>query len=32
MKASENGLTRGTWVVARRLEMVAIAGRQWISW
>ena len=32
MEADKNGLTRGTCFVARRLEMVAIAGLLWISW
>ena len=32
MEAGEYGLTRGTRSVARRLEMVAIAGLLWISW
>ena len=32
MEASEYGLTRGTCFVARRLEVVAVAGLVWISW
>ena len=32
MKAGEYGLTRGTWLFARRLEVVAVAGLLWISW
>ena len=32
MKAGEYGLTRGTCFVARRVEMVAVAGLLWISW
>ena len=32
MEAGEYGLTRGTCFVARRLEMVAVAGLLWISW
>ena len=32
MKAGEFGLTRGTCFVARRLEVVAVAGLLWISW
>ena len=32
MKTGEYGLTRGTWVFARRLEVVAVAGLMWISW
>ena len=32
MEARENGLTRGTCSVARRLEVVAVAGLRWISW
>ena len=32
MEAGENGLTRGTCFVARRLEVVAVAGLKWISW
>ena len=31
-EACEYGLPRGTWFVARRLELVAVAGRLWISW
>ena len=32
MEAGECGLTRGTRFAARRLELVAVAGRLWISW
>ena len=32
MEACEHGLTRGTCFVARRLEVVAVAGLLWISW
>ena len=32
MEAGEYGLTRGTYFVARRLEVVAITGLLWISW
>ena len=32
MEAGEYGLTRGTCLVARRLEVVAVAGLLWISW
>ena len=32
MEAGEHGLTRGTCFVARRLEVVAVAGLLWISW
>ena len=32
MKAGEYGLARGTWVFARRLEVVAVAGLLWIQW
>ena len=32
MEAGEYGVTRGTCFVARRLEVVAIAGLLWISW
>ena len=32
VKAHEYGLTRGTCFVARRLELVAVAGLLWISW
>ena len=32
MEAGEYGLTRGTCFVARRLEVVAVAGMLWISW
>ena len=32
MEAGEYGLTRGTWVFAHRLEVVAVAGLLWISW
>ena len=31
-EACEYGLPRGTCFVARRLELVAVAGRLWISW
>ena len=32
MEAGEYGLTRGTWVFARCLEVVALAGLLWIQW
>ena len=32
MEAGEYGLTRGTCFVARRLEVVAVAGLLWVSW
>ena len=32
MEAGEYGLTRGTWVFARRLEVVAVAVLMWVSW
>ena len=32
MEAGEYGLTRGTRFVARRLEVVAVAGLLWVSW
>ena len=32
MEAGEYGLTRGTCIVACRLEVVAVAGLLWISW
>ena len=32
MEAGEYGLTRGTCFVARRREVVAVAGLLWISW
>ena len=32
MEAGEYGLTRGTWVFARRLEVIAVAGLLWIQW
>ena len=32
MEAGKYGLTRGTSFVARRLEVVAVAGLLWISW
>ena len=32
MDGGEYGLTRGTCFVARRLEVVAVAGLLWISW
>ena len=31
-EACEYGLRRGTCFVVRRLELVAVAGRLWISW
>ena len=31
-EACEYGLTRGTCFFARRLELVVVAGRLWISW
>ena len=31
-EAYEYGLPRGTCFVARRLELVAVTGRLWISW
>ena len=31
MEAGECGLTRGTCFFARRLEVVAVAGRMWVS-
>ena len=31
-EAREYGLPRGTYFVARRLELVAVARRLWISW
>ena len=31
-EAVKYGLTRGTCFVARRLEVVAVAGLLWISW
>ena len=31
-EACEYGLPMGTCFVARRLELVAVAGRLWISW
>ena len=31
MEAGEYGLTRGAWVFARRLEVVAAAGLLWIQ-
>ena len=31
-EAREYGLPRATCFVARRLELVAVAGRLWISW
>ena len=30
IEASEHGLARGPWCVARRLELVAVAGLMWI--
>ena len=32
MEAGGYGLARGTCFVARRLEVVAVAGLLWISW
>ena len=32
MEACEYGLTRGTRLVARRLEVITVAGLLWISW
>ena len=32
MEEGGYGLTRGTWVFARRLEVVAVTGLLWISW
>ena len=32
MEAGEYGLTRGTCFVARRVEVVAVAGLLWIWW
>ena len=32
IEAGEYGLARGTCFVARRLEVVAVAGPLWISW
>ena len=32
MEAGEYGLTRGTCVFARRLEVVAVAGMMWVLW
>ena len=32
MEAGDYRLTRETWVFARRLEVVAVAGRLWIQW
>ena len=32
MKAGEYGLTRGMCFVARRLDVVAVAGLPWILW
>ena len=32
MEAAVYGLTRGMCLVARRLEVVAVAGLLWISW
>ena len=32
MEAGEYGVTRGTCFVARRLEVVTVAGLLWISW
>ena len=32
VEGGEYGLTRGTFVFARRLEVVAVAGLLWLSW
>ena len=32
VESGECGLTLGTWFLARRLEMVAVAGLMWVSW
>ena len=32
VEAGEYGLTRGTCFVARRLDLVAVAGLLWLSW
>ena len=32
MEAGQCGLTRGTRFVARRLELVMVAGLLWVSW
>ena len=32
MEAGEYELTRGTCFIARRLEVIAVAGLLWISW
>ena len=32
MEACDYGLTRGTCFVARRLEVVTVAGLLWIAW
>ena len=32
MEAGGYGLTRGAYFVARRLEVVAVAGLLWIPW
>ena len=32
IEAGEYGLTSGTCCVARRLDVVAVAGLLWISW
>ena len=32
IEAGEYGLTRASYFVARRLEVVAVAGLLWISW
>ena len=32
MEADEYGQTRGTCFIARRLEVVVVAGLLWISW
>ena len=31
-EAGECGRTRGTWVFARRLEVVAVVELLWLSW
>ena len=32
MEGGEYGLTRGTWVFARLLAVVTVAGLLWLSW
>ena len=32
LEASEHGLTRETWFLARRLKVVAVAGLMWVLW